>query len=173
MTDDTLTVREALQINKAIEVMQLLNKNPRMTQEQACANVGITPPTYRKWIATQEEALVTFEEAMQELERVEYSRFLIVKNSITDKLISDALKNDVSLSERIKALEYIEKRLDDLSNRYHTVNIEVEQGLLSGPDQEYGVSKSMDRVNVSVESGEVVVRVKDSPTIIDMKSQTL
>ena len=166
MTD--LTTHDAVQISKALEVLRLLHDNPRMTQEKACANVGISPPTYRKWIATQDDALVTFEEVLQEVERVEYSRLLIVKNAMTDKLINSALRDDVSVTERIKALQYVEGRLDELGNRYHTVDIDVEKDLLNGPTRQLGVSQSLDRVNVEVSNNEVVVRVKDPPQIVDV-----
>lgn len=38
----------------------------------------------------------------------------------------EAMKPGISLTERIKALEYIEKRMDELGNRYHVVDIDAE-----------------------------------------------
>lgn len=164
----TLTAHEAQQINKALQVLQIMSENPRMTQEKACQHIGISVPTYRKWISTQESALATFEAVRTEVERNEFATFLITKNAISNKLVADAMKNDVSITERIKALEFIDKKLDEFSNRYHTVDVEAEQELLSGPKQEPGRSLSINRVSVDEDENETVIRVKNSPTIIDM-----
>lgn len=164
----TLTAHDAQQINRALQVLQLLANNPRMTQEKACQNVGISVPTYKKWIATQEEALATFEQARSEIERNEYATYLITRTAIYDKLVSDAMKSDVSITERIKALEFIDKRLNDFGNRYHTVDVHAEQELLSGPKQRAGRSMSINRINVDEKNDETVITIKNSPPIIDM-----
>ncbi len=168
MDQTQLTEHEATQISRALQVLQLLANNPRMTQKDACANIGISVPTYKKWIATQESALVTFEQARQEIERNEFAKYLVTKSAISDKLVSDAMKSGVSITERIKALEFIEKKLDDFGNRYHTVDVEAEQDLLSGPQQEFGTSMSSNRISVDQTDDEVIVRVKNQPPIIDM-----
>lgn len=164
----SLSAHEAQQINKALQVLQLLASNPRMTQDKACANVGISAPTYRKWIATQESALASFEEARVEVERNEFATYLVTKTAISNKLVADAMKQDVSITERIKALEFIERKLDEFSNRYHTVDVEAEQELLSGPKQIPGRSLSINRVSVDEKETETVITVKNTPTIIDM-----
>lgn len=170
MDQTQLTEHEAVQISRALQVLQMLANNPRMTQKDACAHVGISVPTYKKWIATQDSALITFEQARQEIERNEFAKYLVTKSAISDKLVSDAMKPDVSITERIKALEFIEKKLEDLSNRYHTVDVEAEQELLTGPQQELGTSMTINRVSVEQDGDEVVVRVKDQAPIIDMTS---
>ncbi|MHC1740144.1 MAG: hypothetical protein AB9897_03420 [Anaerolineaceae bacterium] len=55
------------------------------------------------------------------------------------------MKPGVSLTERIKALDHIENRLDELSARYHVVDVEAKQDLLSGPNQKTGISKMANR----------------------------
>jgi len=106
----------------------------------ACAQVGIDPKTYRKWIAEQDEALEAFEQTRIENDRVDYANCLVKESEISEQFILDAMKPGVSITERIRALEYIDKRIDDYSSRYLTVDIEAEQDLLSGPLQEMGVS---------------------------------
>jgi len=125
----------------------LLEDNPGMSQARACANVGIDPKTYRKWIATKDEMLQDFENYKREQERLEYAEILAKKRAVTDYFIKQAMEPGVSISERIKALEYIEKRIEELlsiserikaleyidrrteelSNRYHVVDVEAEQ----------------------------------------------
>jgi hypothetical protein len=167
MNDHTITPFEATQIDKALQVLNLLTNMPRMTQEQACKNVGVDPKTYRKWIATQDEALISFEQARVEIERNEYSTYLIAKNAITNLLVNDAMKPDVPVGDRIKALQHIDKKMDELSNRYHTVDVQAEQDLLSGPKQEMGVSKLANRVTIVESGNETTIRIKDKPQIID------
>jgi hypothetical protein len=166
----TISRQDAIQINKAVEVLRLLTTMPRMTQEKACANVGIDPKTYRKWIATQDEALISFEQARVEIERNELSTYLIAKNAIVNGLVADAMKPGVPISERIKALQHIEKQITDLSDRYHTVDVQAEQDLLNGPSQEFGTSKLANRVRVEEHENETIVRIKDKPEIIDAQA---
>jgi hypothetical protein len=52
------------------------------------------------------------------------------------------MKPGVSITERIKALEYIDEKINEFSSRYHTVDVEAEQDLLSGPKTEAGISSS-------------------------------
>jgi len=165
---NTISAHDAVQINKALEVLNLLVHNPRMTQEKACANVGISQPTYRKWIATQEDALISFEQARTEIERNEFSLLLISKSAITSGLVKDAMKPNVSVTERIKALDYVEKRMDELSDRYHTVDVQAEQDLLSGPKQLPGESRLANRVSVTEDNNTTIIKIKDKPAIIDI-----
>lgn len=112
-----------------------------MSQAKACANVGIDPKTYRKWIATQDEMLQEFENSKREQERLEYAEILVRKRAVTEDFIKQAMKPGMSITERIKALEYFDKRIEELSNKYHVVDVEAEQDLLSGPKQQLGVSR--------------------------------
>ena len=139
---ESISPKSQIQKDKALKVHKLMLTNPGMTQAAACAEVGIDPKTFRKWIAQQDEALEAFEKTQIENERLEFANYLVNKLAITDQFIKDALRPDLSVTERIKALEYIDKRFDELRSQYHPVDIEVEQDLLSGPNQEMGVSSS-------------------------------
>ena len=129
-----------IQKDKALQVHKLILTNPDMTQAAACAQVGIDPKTYRKWIAEQDEALEAFEQTRIENDRADYANYLQKESEISEQFLQDAMKPGVSLTERIKALEYIDKKIDDFSSRYLTVDIEAEQDLLSGPLQKMGIS---------------------------------
>lgn len=166
---DAITPQNQLLIDKSLQVYQLLACNPRMTQEQACKNVGIDPKTYRKWIATQDEAIKVFEQTRLENERMEYAEYLASKSAISFSLIQDAMKPDVPVPVRIKALEYIDQKINEYSGRYHTVDIEAEQDLLSGPRQELGTSKLANRVIIEDKENETVIRVKDKLEVIDIQ----
>ena len=131
-----------IQKDKALQVHTLILTNPDMTQAEACAQVGIDPKTYRKWIAQQDEALELLEQTRMEIDRLDYEEFLTKRSVISNQFVSDAMGSDVSITERIKALEYIDKKIGEFSSRYHTVDVEAEQDLLSGPKQEAGVSSS-------------------------------
>lgn len=164
--ENNISLHDALQINKALEVLSLLMHNPRMTQEKACANVGISKNTFYKWIATQDDALISFEQARSEIERNELSAYLIAKSAVVSGFIQDAMKPEVPISERIKALEHIEKRVEHLSQRYHTVDIQAEQDLLSGPKQTPGTSNLANRVSVEEKNDETIIKVKNKPDVI-------
>jgi hypothetical protein len=165
-----MTPEDRLKKDKALQVYQLQLCNPKMTQAQACANVGIDAKTYRKWIVTQEDAIAELEKTRQEIERIEYASILASKRAVTENFIQEAMKPGVFISERIKALEYINKRMDELADRYHTVDVEAEQDLLSGPIQKMGISKLANRVAVEEEGNETVIRVKEKPEIFDSQS---
>lgn len=172
MTDQTsmVTLHDAEMISKALDVLHLLVTNPRMTQEKACANIGISQPAYRKWISTQEEALISFEQARQEIEREQLSRYLISKRAIVDQLLNDAMKSGVSITERLKALDHVEKRIDELSDAYHHIDVDAEKDLLSGPNQIPGTSKLANRVLVeNDENGTTTITVKKAPDIINLQ----
>lgn len=146
-----ITLRDQAKIDASLRVFYMLQDNPRMSQAKACANVGIDPKTYRKWIATQEDALEVVEEAKRKGERIQFSTYLTAKCAIVDSFVTDAIKPGVSITERIKALEHIEKRIDELSDLYHVVDVEAEQDLLSGPNQKPGISKMANQVIVEDE----------------------
>lgn len=131
-----------IQKDKALQVHTLILTNPDMTQAAACTRVGIDPKTYRKWIAQQDEALELLEQTRVEIDRMDYADYLTKRSVISNNFVSDAMGSGVSITERIKALEYIDKKIDEFSSRYHTVDVEAEQDLLSGPKQESGVSSS-------------------------------
>jgi len=131
-----------IQKDKALQVHKLILTNPDMTQAEACAQVDIDPKTYRKWIALADESLEVFEQTRIEKDRLDYANYLVKKSEISDQFIQDAMKPGVSITERIKALQYIDNRIDELGSRYHTVDIEAEQDLLSGPRQKVGISSS-------------------------------
>ncbi len=131
-----------IQKDKALQVHTLILTNPDMTQAAACAQVGIDPKTYRKWIALQDEALELFEQTRIENDRQDYANYLVKRSAISYQFVSDAMGSNVSIMERIKALEYIDEKIDEFSSRYHTVDVEAEQDLLSGPKQESGISSS-------------------------------
>ena len=131
-----------IQKDKALQIHTLILTNPDMTQAAACAQVGIDPKTYRKWISLQDDALELFEQTRVEIDRLDYADYLAKRSVISNQFVSDAMGSDVSITERIKALEYIDKKIDEFSSRYHTVDVEAEQDLLSGPKQEAGVSSS-------------------------------
>jgi hypothetical protein len=162
-----LTPQDKLQIDKARQVYQLQLCNPKMTQEKACANIGIAPKTYRKWIATQDEAIAELEKTRQEIERNELASILTSISAVTDNFIREAMKPGLSITERIKALEYINNRMVELSDRYHTVDVEAEQILLSGPKQTPGISRLASRINIVEEGNETVIKDKDNPEVAD------
>jgi len=142
---DAYTASERVKIYKALQVHQLRLINPNMTQAQACARVGIDSKTYRKWIATQEEVLKLFEQTKVEQERIEYADCLVSKAVISHEFIQDAMKPGASIPERVKALEYIDEKIDKYASRYHTVDVEAEQDLLSGPILKPGISRMANR----------------------------
>jgi len=156
-----MTPKDMLKIDKAIRVYQLRLCNPKMTLAKACENIGIDPKTYRKYIATQDEVLTAFEQTRIENERNEYSEFLTSKAAIANGFLADAMKPGVSITERIKALDHIEKKLDEYSGRYHTVDVEAEQDLLSGPKQKPGISRLSSRVAVEEEGNKAVIKIID------------
>ena len=104
-----------IQKDKALQVHTLMLTNPDMTQAAACAQVGIDPKTYRKWIALQDEALELFEQTRMEIDRLDYADYLTKRSAISNKFISDAMGPNVSITERIKALEYIDEKIDEFS----------------------------------------------------------
>lgn len=169
METQNFSVFEIEQINRSLLVLQMLQSNPKMTQKMACDNVGIDPKTYRKWIATQESALVSFEDARKEIERNEFASLLIVKNAVVDRLVVDAMKPDLSIPDRLRALQHIDQRIDELSERYHTVDVEAEQDLLSGPNTKLGTNRLANRVRISEDRDVTTIVIKDKPPIIDIQ----
>jgi hypothetical protein len=131
-----------IQKDKALQVYTLILTNPDITQVAACAQIGIDPKTYRKWIALQDEALAQLEQTRIEIDRLDYADYLTKRSEISNQFVADAMKPGVSITERIKALEYIDEKINEFSSRYHTVDVEAEQDLLSGPKTEAGISSS-------------------------------
>lgn len=167
MEEHQTTPHQANQINKAWQVFKLQRDNPKMSQTKACKQVGIDPKTYHKWMATQDEPLKELENIRNEIERIEYAEMLTKKSAVTDYFLREAMKPGISLTERIKASKYIDKRFDELGSRYHPVDIQAEQDFLSGPTQIPGTSRLANRVADEEEGNETAIRNKDNPEIAD------
>ena len=154
-----------IQKDKALQVHTLILTNPDMTQAAACVQVGIDPKTYRKWIAQQDEALELLEQTRMEIDRLDYEEFLTKRSAISDQFVTDAMGSGVSITERIKALQYIDEKIDEFSSRFHTLDIEAEQDLLSGPNQLPGISRMANRVIAEEARNEIILRGKDETQI--------
>jgi hypothetical protein len=165
---------QAKQIEKALEVLAILTSSPKMTQKKACDQVGITPTTYRKWIAQSHEAITAFRETIREVERVELAQILIAKEAITEKLIADGLAKYTDPMARLAIVVYLDRRLDQLAERHRSVDVDEISNILSGPKMEKGENRfgaTTDLVIQADGDGGVNIKAK-TPVIIDGVSRS-
>lgn len=161
-------VTKQKQINKALEVLSLMNQHPDMRQEKACNQVGIDPKTYRKWIAEADDALLMLQEIRQDSERNQLLAYVIARDSVVDSLLKDVIKPGLPVKDRIKALEFINGQIDELDNRYHASDSSENMDLLTGPAQLPGESRMANHevtVQENTKNDTIIVTVKNKQFI--------
>ena len=98
--------------NIALEIFLFREENPGVTLAESCAKFGMTPATYRKWIASN-DALPILVEFQNELQRGLLERIVVSKEALIEHLIQQGLKASVpgDIIATLKYLEDTEKRL--------------------------------------------------------------
>jgi len=163
LTESTI----ALRIEKALEVLQLMTADPKLTQKSACERVGIEVRTYRRWITQANDAIVAFQQTIAETERVELSQILIAREQITERLISDALGRHTDPMSRLAIKQYLDKRADELGQRHRGIDHKGVRDMFAGPELSPGENRFVSQ-NVSVQTspdGGVQVTVKPTQMV--------
>lgn len=106
--------------------------------------VGISPDMFRHWIGSGDEAILALGNLIQSVEREELALINTAKIAILDKLLARLTdESPLKTSDLIKAIQYLDKRSDDLSPR-HGAASDVEANArkyLKGPKLKQAESK--------------------------------
>jgi hypothetical protein len=132
---------QAMRVEQAIEVYTLMAENSKLTQAAACAIVGISPKTFRFWIAQSHEAIEQFREMMSRVERLELAKVITAREAILDMTIKDGLSRFTDPLSRLAILTYLHQLGDELGERHRSVIDEDTRALLSGPNLVPGQSR--------------------------------
>ena len=168
LTPATKSVRVA----QALEVLKLMHVGH--SQAEACELVGMSPDMFRHWIGSGDEAIIALGSLIQAVEREELALINTTKVAILDKLLARLTDDSpVETSDLIKAIQYLDKRSDDLSPR-HGAASDVESNArkyLKGPKLKQAKSKfgqTSTTVNVRPrEDGSVDITTFREEDIID------
>lgn len=164
-------IEKANRLNKALEVLMILQANPKTSQKDACKQIGIDPKTYRAWITQAQDAVLEMQRAKIELERSELAAILIAREQILQMTIRDGLKAVTDPLTRLTILNYLDRRTDELAARHRATDPGQVRDLLSGPKQVPAESRFAPGTEtlevVPSEDGQTVtVRVK-APEVLD------
>jgi GGDEF domain-containing protein len=163
-------ITKARRVDQALQVLALLSQNSKMTQEKACAQVGMDPQAYRYWITQSHEAIQAFQDTIHEVERLEMANILMSKEQILQKLLTDALAKYTDPLARLAILQYLDDRIDNLADRHRATNIDGVDGILGGPDLAPGQNRfghmNEDLVITDNVDGSINIKAK-APIIID------
>jgi len=166
MAKITSDITVANRINQAIEVWALLEEHPKMSQAAACEQVGISPTTYRKWIAEAGEALDLFREMSMQIKRLSLQKILMAQGQILDKLIKDGVSGYTDPATRLMIYQYFSEHADKLLEDVHA----QEQGaadFLSGPKLEKAESR------FSAQDADITITIHPKDQAIDITPRDL
>jgi hypothetical protein len=155
-----ITPKEILRIEQILTVMNWMKIGDDLGT--ALTRVGISKATYYRWFAKGIEARDLLAQAKQELEMIEYADIVISKGEVLRTLISDALDKNTFASDRLAILQYLDSKLDHLSNVHRASDTSAD--FLQGINLEPGISSHRDvtievggvKINISGKSGEIL-----------------
>lgn len=161
---------KAKRVDQALQVLALLSQNTKLTQDKACAQVGMDPQAYRYWITQSHEAIQAFQDTIHEVERLEMAHILMSKEQIIAKLLTDALAKYTDPLARLAILQYLDNRIDVLADRHRATNIDGVTDILGGPELAPGENRfghmNEDLVITQSPDGGVNIKAK-TPVIIE------
>jgi hypothetical protein len=113
------SITKASRVNSAIQVIQHMNSG--MTVVDACEEIGLPRSSFYDIVKKNPEAIAEYQEMVRINARQQLGLILLHKTEILNKIIQDALSDDISPRERLA----IYKQLDELDSKLHS-SIQVE-----------------------------------------------
>lgn len=138
-----LPATEARLTAQALEVFKIITETG-ISQEAACAKVGISREQFRHWISKNDEAIQEIRRNTNELYKRQIVMILSAQEKLLSNLIADAQSDNIDPKERLAILQYLDKRLEILSNQFNARGIEEDAAhnyLLQGPALKKGQSR--------------------------------
>jgi hypothetical protein len=148
---------EMLRIDQAVQVNMIMEANAKLTQAEACKEVGISPYQYKSWIAEASEVLELFRKTQAGLHRIELQRNLNAQEHILEQLIHDAISPLTDPEVRLKIYEFMTARTEHLMDLVH-IGAETDVDFLQGP--------SLTKIESKFSPSEVTITIKQKPTTI-------
>jgi len=127
-------VTESVRVAQALEVMALMHQGH--SQKDACAEVGMSVGTFRRWIASGDEAIEALSQLIKTVEKEEIAMITTTKVAVLKKLLTRLTdESPMDTADLIKALQYLDKRSDDLAPRHGAASASEANArdYLSGP----------------------------------------
>jgi len=149
--------------DQIFQIMRLMQDNPKMTQEMACKEVGISVSTYKRWLSECEDVIVEFQEEMRQVERNELALIVSAQGHVMNKLIRDALSDNTFASDRLSIKQYMDRRQAEIGDAMRSTLGAHDNDEFNGPKRITGSSSLSVSQN---EDGSVTVK-PNSPIIID------
>ena len=141
---------EAKRIAQAIHAMKLMTDG--MSKTEACENAGISKSQYYRWLKKGKETIESIRCMTNEIQRVEIAEILAARLSMTRQLIADALADETSVADLIKAYKVLNQRFEQLTRVHNAAGHTEDDALkyLQGPTLKKGESRfSASRMNIN------------------------
>lgn len=132
LTEETALVKEST----AIRVLLLMLDQPKLSEEDACNQIGITPDQYRFWIRRDPDALDAVRQFIVESQRTQLFQIEMAWPQAVGELIEDATATGTKTKDRIGAMKLLREIKEDLERTHHTqpgVEDEAHTFLKKGP----------------------------------------
>jgi hypothetical protein len=154
-------ITRIVKMDQALQVWSLLQEFPKMSQAAACAQVGIDPATYHKWIAESGEALEAFRQATLQLKREELAKLIVARGHILDRLIKDALSSYTDPGVRLLIFQFFTQHSEQLLSDVHAKGGNAAD-FLTGPKLERAESR------FSASEADITITIKPHDKAIDI-----
>jgi hypothetical protein len=166
---------ENARIIQMIQILGLMSRGK--TQQEACAQIGMSPDTFRDWVARDSDAIAMIREVISETERVQLANVVQAENFILSKIIEEAMDDErSSFFIRLKVYELLTKLRKELEAKHGVDTKEDQAGIvLNGPQlqqQDSMIPPSYTTVNVRPKSdGSVDINLPIKKDVIESEFQ--
>lgn len=145
---------QANRIAQCIQVMRLMADG--RSQAEACEEVGITPDIFRRWNASDPDALAAFRELVYTVERNELTEIVAARQVLFQRVLQNALENPDDLGAAWTLIQYLDKRIPQLAQSYNLDHAREDEAneFLKGPKRKPGQSRFAAGANVDVTADE-------------------
>jgi hypothetical protein len=147
---------EALRTTQAAKALSLMAQGK--TQQQACAEIGITPKQLRHWLGKEDKAIESIRDMTIELERSSLADIIIARAQIIRRIGDAVATTPLPVRDLVVLDDHLLKLQQELETKYgaQSQDADAQAFLLNGP---------------AVESHESVfsARVTQTHTTIEIK----
>lgn len=168
VTEETALIKES----QAILVFMKRLANPKLTDEEACNEVGITLDHYHYWIQRDPDAMEAIRQYIVESQRSMMFEIEMAWPVIVHELVVDATDGSTKTKDRISATKLLNSMKEDLERTHHAqpgVEDEAHTFLKQGPKLKQ-IPSRMASVEVSpTDSGGVRLDISRYSDVIESR----
>jgi hypothetical protein len=150
---------EALRITKATEALSLMAQGK--TQQEACAEVGITPKVLRYWLGKEDKAIESIRDMTIELEKSSLADIIIARSHIVRRIADVVSTTPLPVRDLVVLDQHLKGLQEELETKYgaQSQDADAQAFLLNGPTIEphesvFSAKVTQTQTTIEIKQGE-------------------